>query len=99
MEDWELLWEINVCFVIIVMNVRVIMTDILLPQLGDKSSSSILMLWLKKDGQDVKKGDCICEVEYDKAVVEIQSPANGKLKIISKIGDELDTNHLLGKIC
>ncbi|MDP3779258.1 MAG: biotin/lipoyl-containing protein [bacterium] len=36
-----------------------------------------VVAWIKKEGDHVKKGDPVCELETDKGVVEIVSPADG----------------------
>jgi pyruvate dehydrogenase E2 component (dihydrolipoamide acetyltransferase) len=44
--------------------------------------------WLKKEGEPVKKGEMLLEVETDKAVVEVEAQADGVLAgILAKIGD------------
>jgi len=38
-----------------------------------------VVAWVKQEGDRVKKGDPVCELETDKGVVEIVSPADGAL--------------------
>ncbi|MEO1439381.1 MAG: biotin/lipoyl-containing protein, partial [Chloroflexota bacterium] len=49
-------------------------TPIVLPKLGNTVESSIIMQWLKAVGDEVAEGDILCEVETDKATVEVESP-------------------------
>jgi pyruvate dehydrogenase E2 component (dihydrolipoamide acetyltransferase) len=47
-----------------------------------------LVSWLKKEGEQVKKGDMLLEVETDKAVVEIEAQSDGILGGVSaQMGD------------
>lgn len=56
--------------------------EVRLPRLGDSIAYARLSLWLKKEGEHVKRGDVIAEVETDKTSVEIESPGEG---VLSKI--------------
>ncbi len=72
-------------------------TKVIMPQVGQDIETGRIVRWLKKAGDQVKKGDVLCEVETEKAVVEVPSPADGYLlkilfpdnaeaKILSEIG-------------
>ena len=54
-------------------------TPILLPQQGNTVETCLILEWKKKEGEEIKKGEVICEVETDKAVFEIESPSDGVL--------------------
>ena len=54
-------------------------TDVIIPVLGMAQDSGRLVQWLKQPGQAVKAGDVLFEVETDKAVMEIEAPADGIL--------------------
>ena len=43
---------------------------IFMPQLGQTVEESTLVRWLKKEGDNVKIGDILFELETDKAVLE-----------------------------
>jgi len=47
--------------------------DITMPQLSDTMTEGTLVKWLKKEGEQVKSGEKIAEVETDKAVMEMES--------------------------
>ena len=53
-----------------------------LPKLGAHMQEGTIVEWLKKEGEPVKKGEPLFQVETDKAVMEVESPANGVLKSI-----------------
>lgn len=52
-------------------------TPIILPQQGNTVETCLILEWKKKKGDETKKGEVICEVETDKAVFELESPADG----------------------
>ncbi len=58
-------------------------TSVVMPALEMAQETGKLVSWKKKDGDAVKKGDIIVEVETDKAVVEIEAQADGTLGGIS----------------
>ena len=53
--------------------------SIVMPALELTQETGKLVAWLKKEGERVAKGEPLLEVETDKAVVEIESPAEGIL--------------------
>jgi pyruvate dehydrogenase E2 component (dihydrolipoamide acetyltransferase) len=60
---------------------------IIMPQGGQDITEGRVVRWLKSEGDKVKKGEVICEVETEKAVFEVESPADGVLlKIIVPAG-------------
>ncbi len=44
-------------------------------------SEGKILRWVKAEGDSVKPGELVAEIETDKAVVEIEAPAAGRLKI------------------
>lgn len=54
-------------------------TAVVLPKQGNSVESCIIQSWLKQPGDSVSAGEAICEVETDKAVVEVEAPADGVL--------------------
>jgi pyruvate/2-oxoglutarate dehydrogenase complex dihydrolipoamide acyltransferase (E2) component len=46
------------------------MTQILMPALSPTMTEGKLARWLKKEGEPVKSGDVIAEIETDKATME-----------------------------
>lgn len=63
-------------------------TSVVMPALEMAQETGKLVAWKKKDGDAVRKGDIIVEVETDKAVVEIEAQADGTLGgITANAGD------------
>lgn len=58
------------------------MAEFKLPQLTESMAAVKLSTWLKKEGDAVKKGEPIAEVETDKTNVEIEAPEAGVLQKI-----------------
>ena len=42
----------------------------------------LVLSWKKQEGEPVEKGEIILEIETDKAVAEVESPASGVVKKI-----------------
>lgn len=49
------------------------------PDIGEGIHEGEILKWFVKVGDDVKEDDPLCEVQNDKAVVEIPSPVEGKI--------------------
>lgn len=56
--------------------------DVIMPRLGLTMEEGMVVRWLKKVGQPVKAGEVIFEVETDKSIQEVESPADGYLSEI-----------------
>jgi pyruvate dehydrogenase E2 component (dihydrolipoamide acetyltransferase) len=54
-------------------------TDILMPALSPTMEKGNLAKWLKKEGDKVKSGDVIAEIETDKATMEVEAVDEGTL--------------------
>src|SRR5450631_2220872 len=53
--------------------------SVVMPALEMAQETGKLLAWRKKEGDQVAKGEPLLEIETDKAVVEIESPAGGIL--------------------
>ena len=54
-------------------------TEIKMPDLGTTVETVVLLKWLKQQGDEVKRGELLCEVQTDKANTELESVAKGIL--------------------
>ena len=64
-------------------------TNILMPALSPTMEQGTLAKWLKKEGDSVKSGDVIAEIETDKATMEVEAVDEGTLaKILVPDGTE-----------
>lgn len=74
-------------------------TEIKMPQLGLTMTEGLIGEWLKKVGDEVKKGDALVQITTDKLSSEIESEVDGVLRvIIAKEGDEIPVQGLLAII-
>jgi pyruvate dehydrogenase E2 component (dihydrolipoamide acetyltransferase) len=53
--------------------------EILMPALSPTMTEGNLAKWLKKEGESVRAGDVIAEIETDKATMEVEAVDEGKL--------------------
>jgi pyruvate dehydrogenase E2 component (dihydrolipoamide acetyltransferase) len=62
-------------------------TNILMPALSPTMTEGTLARWLKKEGETIKAGDVIAEIETDKATMEVEAVDEGVLgKILVQDG-------------
>ncbi|MDD3886281.1 MAG: dihydrolipoamide acetyltransferase family protein [Victivallaceae bacterium] len=65
-------------------------TRIPVPKLGQSEETVTIATWRVKEGDKIKKGDVLFEVETDKAVLEVESQFEGTiLKIVTPVGVEV----------
>src|ERR1700738_1699201 len=74
--------------------------DILMPTLSPTMEKGNLARWLKKEGDKVKPGDVIAEIETDKATMEVEAIDEGVLvKIVVPEGTaDVPVNDVIGLI-
>ena len=64
-------------------------TEVLMPALSPTMEKGNLAKWIKKEGDKVKSGDVIAEIETDKATMEVEAVDEGTLgKILVPEGTE-----------
>ena len=64
--------------------------EITMPQLSDTMTEGTLVNWLKKEGDKIKPGEIVAEVETDKATMEMESFDGGTLAhIVVKEGGKV----------
>ena len=64
-------------------------TNILMPALSPTMEEGTLAKWLKNEGDTIKSGDVIAEIETDKATMEVEAVDEGVLaKILVPAGAE-----------
>src|ERR1700688_2387812 len=63
--------------------------QVLMPALSPTMEKGNLSKWLKKEGEPIKSGDVIAEIETDKATMEVEATDEGTLgKILIPEGTE-----------
>jgi pyruvate dehydrogenase E2 component (dihydrolipoamide acetyltransferase) len=74
-------------------------TKVFMPKLSDAMETGKVIKWLKKEGDPVKGGDVIAEIETDKANVEIEAFGSGVLrKIVVEEGGQVPVGDMIGVI-
>jgi len=58
------------------------MSEVNMPRLSDTMQEGTIAHWLKKPGDEVKKGDVLAEIETDKATMELEAYDSGVLEQI-----------------
>jgi len=75
------------------------MTEIKVPPLGESVSEATVGKWHKKEGDLVKSGELLLELETDKITLEVNAETDGILeKIQSKEGSTVKVGDILGII-
>ena len=75
------------------------MVDITVPDDSQEGTTMKVQSWLKQPGDSVTKDEPLVEMETDKVVVEIASPAAGVLdEILVAVGTDVSAGMLLGHV-
>lgn len=56
------------------------MVEAVIPKLDETTEAATVERWLVQEGERVEQGQAICEVETDKALVQVEAPAAGTLR-------------------
>ena len=74
-------------------------TELTMPMLGEVMEEGLVTTWKVEEGQTVKRGQIVLEIETDKAVFEIDSPVSGVVtKILVPEGETVSINTPLAVI-
>jgi pyruvate dehydrogenase E2 component (dihydrolipoamide acetyltransferase) len=74
-------------------------TEIFMPALGMNQEYGKIIEWLAREGQNVIKGHPVMVVETDKATVEIEAPATGKLiNVTARDGEEVPVGKVIALV-
>jgi 2-oxoglutarate dehydrogenase E2 component (dihydrolipoamide succinyltransferase) len=68
------------------------------PSVGESITEVSILKWAKQNGQAVKSGDLLCEIESDKATVEIVAEFSGALSILRQPGERLPIGEKIAEI-
>ncbi len=64
--------------------------QVLMPKQGNSVESCIILDWKKAEGDTIAEGEILCEVETDKATIEVESTAEGTiLKLLYAVDDDV----------
>jgi pyruvate dehydrogenase E2 component (dihydrolipoyllysine-residue acetyltransferase) len=74
------------------------MPDIVMPRLSDSMEEGTILKWLKADGDDVRRGDPLAEIETDKATLTYEADADGVLAIVAPAGETLPIGSVIARL-
>jgi pyruvate dehydrogenase E2 component (dihydrolipoamide acetyltransferase) len=74
-------------------------TEVVMPQMGYDMTEGTVVRWVKHEGDDVKRGETIAEIETDKATIEMEASASGVLRrIVVEEGKTVPVGQVIGFI-
>jgi 2-oxoglutarate dehydrogenase E2 component (dihydrolipoamide succinyltransferase) len=73
--------------------------EVKVPQLSESVAEATLLDWHKKEGERVSRDENLIDIETDKVVLELPSPAEGVLvKILKKARDSVGSGDVIAQI-
>ena len=73
-------------------------TNVDIPSFGESVREAILIKWHKSDGDTITKDEPLCELETDKANVDVPAPAAGVLRRVTAEGATVQIGETIGRI-
>lgn len=75
------------------------MSEITMPRLSDTMQEGTIARWLKKPGDEIKKGDVLAEIETDKATMDLEAYEEGTLhQILAQEGETVPIGQVVALI-
>lgn len=75
------------------------MSEITMPRLSDTMQEGTIARWLKKPGDEIKKGDVLAEIETDKATMDLEAYEAGTLQqILAQEGETVPIGQVVALI-
>ena len=74
------------------------MIDVVIPSPGESITEVTLGQWQRQAGDWVEKDDLLCEIESDKATLELLAPASGVFKPAVEGGSEQRVGAVVAKV-
>jgi pyruvate dehydrogenase E2 component (dihydrolipoamide acetyltransferase) len=74
------------------------MADVVMPRLSDTMEEGTILHWLIADGEPVRRGDELVEIETDKATMTYESDLDGILAIVAAEGDTLPVGAIIARV-
>src|SRR3954471_1391876 len=74
-------------------------TDVTMPRLSDSMEEGTILKWLVSEGDEVKKGQEIVEIETDKANMTYEADTAGAIvELVASEGDTLALGEVIARI-
>ena len=77
---------------------RVEKYELKVPSLGESITEATIGTWLKSDGEMVEIDEPVCEIESEKATLELPAEKSGVLKILVPEGETVKVGDVIGEI-
>ena len=75
------------------------MSEITMPRLSDTMQEGMIARWLKKAGDEIKKGDILAEIETDKATMDLEAYEAGTLQqVLVQEGETVPVGQAVARI-
>ncbi|WP_433534136.1 2-oxo acid dehydrogenase subunit E2 [Micromonospora sp. CA-249363] len=74
------------------------MTDLVVPKLNNNDTTYVLLDWLAEDGERVRAGEPVAEVETSKAAEELLSDGDGVLHRLVEVNQECAPGDVIGRV-
>ena len=74
------------------------MADIVMPRLSDTMEEGTILRWLGHDGEEIRRGQELVEIETDKATMVYESDQQGTLEIVAQEGQTLAVGELIARV-
>ena len=74
------------------------MADIVMPRLSDTMEEGTILRWIGRDGEHVKRGQELVEIETDKATMVYESDLQGILHTVAQEGQTLAVGELIAHV-
>ena len=76
-----------------------VMTDITVPaDLWDSEDEGVIFAWIYADGALVERGKLVAELTVEKAQLELNAPASGRLRILAPAETVVRKGTVIGRI-
>jgi 2-oxoglutarate dehydrogenase E2 component (dihydrolipoamide succinyltransferase) len=72
--------------------------DVVIPAVGESITEVVIGKWFKKNGESVRMDDMLCELETDKATMEVNAEQAGILEILIPEGTTVPVGALVARI-
>jgi pyruvate dehydrogenase E2 component (dihydrolipoamide acetyltransferase) len=74
------------------------MADVVMPRLSDTMEEGTILRWLVRDGEPVRRGQELVEIETDKATMTYESDLDGLIEFVAAEGDTLPVGALIARV-
>ena len=72
--------------------------NVLAPRVGESITEVSILKWAKQNGQAVKTGELLAEIETDKATVEVVAEVSGAVTLLKQPGERIPVGEIIAVI-